>query len=251
MVPGSIIEGTTAHFQPIIDLNTGEVIGAEALARFIEPDGTVRMPAGIVEQIEQDIDDLDAFMLRLFGAVMDNIKPVFARHPRFYVSVNIPPAILGTGRLKPLIESLHLDHYAHRFVCELTERQAITDAGREALAIARAFGVRVAMDDFGTGESGIKQLIGVPIDILKIDKSQVDPLMKDPTADRLLRGVVALASALRVKIVAEGVEKREQAFFLKAAGVDCGQGWLWSKAVPADQLELLIQKGFAQSVRWA
>ena len=60
------------------------------------------------------------------------------------------------------------------------------------------------MDDFGTGQSGIKQLLGLDLDILKIDKSQVDPLMKDPTADRLLRAVVALAAALRVKVVADG-----------------------------------------------
>jgi sensor c-di-GMP phosphodiesterase-like protein len=127
-------------------------------------------------------------------------------------------------------------------VCEITERQALTDAGREALAIARPLGLRVAMDDFGTGQSGLKQLIGLPLDMLKIDKSEVDPLMKDPTADRVLRGVVALAAALRVKVIAEGVETREQAFFLRAAGVDAGQGWLWSKAVPAEELERLVQK---------
>ena len=90
----------------------------------------------------------------------------------------------------------------------------------------------------------MKQLIGLPLDFLKIDKSEIDPLMKDPTADRLLRGVVALAGALRVAVIAEGVETREQAFFLRAAGVDAGQGWLWSKAVPADQLERLIQSKF-------
>ena len=96
----------------------------------------------------------------------------------------------------------------------------------------------------------MKHLIGLPLDILKIDKSQIDPLMKDPTADRLLRGVVALAAALRVKVVAEGVETPEQAFFLRAAGVDAGQGWLWSKAVPPDELERLIASGFSEQRQW-
>jgi EAL domain-containing protein (putative c-di-GMP-specific phosphodiesterase class I) len=75
----------------------------------------------------------------------------------------------------------------------------------------------------------------------------VDPLMKDPTADRLLRGVVALAAALRAKVIAEGVETREQAFFLRAAGVDAAQGWLWSKAVPPDELEHLVASGFRET----
>jgi sensor c-di-GMP phosphodiesterase-like protein len=225
------IERATAYFQPIVDLNTGQVLGAETLARFVDPDGTVRLPAGIIERIEENLDDLETLMWSLFRSIAENARPLLDRYRGFYLSVNVPPVILGSGRLKPVLESLDLVHYADRLVCEVTERQALTDAGREALAIARPMGFRIAMDDFGTGQSGLKQLIGLPLDILKIDKSQIDPLMKDPTADRLLRGVVALAAAMRVKLVAEGVETREQAFFLRAAGVDAGQGWLWSQAV--------------------
>jgi EAL domain-containing protein (putative c-di-GMP-specific phosphodiesterase class I) len=165
-------------------------------------------------------------------------------------STTIPPVILDPGRLKPIVEHFNLDRYADRLVCEITERQALTDTGRRALKQAAPLGFRVAMDDFGTGHSSLKHLIGLPLDMLKIDKSEVDPLMKDPTADRLLRGVVALATAMRVKVIAEGVETWEQAFFLHAVGVDAGQGWLWSKVVPPDELERLIASGFFEHRRW-
>jgi sensor c-di-GMP phosphodiesterase-like protein len=247
----AIIERSTAYFQPIVDLNTGHVLGVETLVRFVNSDGTIRLPAGIIERIEDNLDDLEALTWHLFHSVKEKAVPLLDRHRGLYISINIPPVILDPGRLKPIVEHFNLDRYADRLVCEITERQALTDTGREALIQAAPLGFRVAMDDFGTGQSSLKQLIGLPLDILKIDKSEIDPLMKDPTADRLLRGVVALAAALRVKVVAEGVETREQAFFLRAAGVDAGQGWLWSKAVPADELERLIASGFPEHRRWA
>jgi len=241
----ALIERATAYFQPIVDLNTGRVLGVETLVRFVDTDGAIRGPGGIIEKIEESIDDLEALMRCLFREISEKAAWLLDKHRDFYVSVNVPPLILGSRRLKQALDEFRLDRYIDRLVCEITERQALTDAGREALAIARPLGLRIAIDDFGTGQSGLKQLIGLPLDILKIDKSEIDPLMKDPTADRLLRGVVALAGALRVKVIAEGVETREQAFFLRAAGVDAGQGWLWSKAVSHDELERVILSNFS------
>ena len=246
----AVIERSTAYFQPIVDLNTDQVLGAETLVRFVDSDGTVRGPGGIIERIEEDSEALEALMWSLFRCVKEKTVPLLDRHRGLYISINVPPVMLDSGRLKIIVEHFNLDRYADRLVCEITERQALTDAGREALIQAVPLGFRVAMDDFGTGQSSLKQLIGLPLDILKIDKSQIDPLMKDPTADRLLRGMVALAAAMRVKIIAEGVETREQAFFLQAAGVDAGQGWLWSKAVPPDELERLIASSFSAHGRW-
>jgi sensor c-di-GMP phosphodiesterase-like protein len=232
-----------------VDLNTGQVLGAEALVRFVNPDGSVHGPCGIIERVEENLGELETLTWRLFCSIANEAGPLLDRHRHFYISINVPPVVLGSPRLKEILEASSLDRYIHRLVCEITERQALTEAGREALAGARPLGLRVAMDDFGTGQSGLKQLIGLPLDFLKIDKSEVDPLIKDPTADRLLRGVVALANSLRVKVIAEGVETQEQAFFLRAAGVDAAQGWLWSKAVPPHELELLIASGFSEQRR--
>lgn len=235
-----LIERSTAHFQPIIDMNSGVVIGAEALVRFKDEDGKIRSPSGLIEAIEENEADIEALTWRVFCDIEKYAGPLLDRHRHFYIGVNIPPILLGSTRLRQMLQDSGLARYITQLVCEITERQALSEAGRQALATARPMGLRIALDDFGTGQSGLKQLIGLPVDILKIDKSEVDPLLKDPTADRLLRGVVALAAALRVKVVAEGVETREQAFFLHAAGVDAAQGWLWSKAVPPDKLEKLL-----------
>ena len=239
----AMIEHAAAHFQPIVDLSTGDVIGAEALVRFIDSNGGVRTPSGLIERIEESLSDLEELTWRVFCDIERHAGPLLERHRDFYIGVNVPPILLGSPRLKQMLEESGLARYINQLVCEITERQALTQAGREALATARPLGLRIALDDFGTGHSGLKQLIGLPVDILKLDKSEVDPLLKDPSADRLLRGVVALAAALRVKVVAEGVETREQAFFLHAAGVDAGQGWLWSRAVPPDRLEPLVAAG--------
>jgi EAL domain-containing protein (putative c-di-GMP-specific phosphodiesterase class I) len=101
------------------------------------------------------------------------------------------------------------------------------------------------LDDFGTGHSGLSQFVGLDLDVLKIDQSLLLPVLENRTAARMLRGIVGLAAALHVRTIAEGVETWEQAFFLRAAGVDHGQGFFWSPAVPADQVEAVLQRGFA------
>jgi sensor c-di-GMP phosphodiesterase-like protein len=98
----------------------------------------------------------------------------------------------------------------------------------------------VAIDDFGTGHSGLMQIVGLDFDILKIDHSLIETILTNQTAARMLRGIVALAAALRLHTVAEGVESWEEAFFLRAAGVDCAQGWFWSKAVSAPEASRAI-----------
>jgi sensor c-di-GMP phosphodiesterase-like protein len=102
----------------------------------------------------------------------------------------------------------------------------------------------VAIDDFGTGHSGLMQIVGLNFDILKIDHSLIETILTDQTAARMLRGIVALAAALRLRTVAEGVESWEEAFFLRAAGVDCGQGWFWNKAVAAKEAARILAKGY-------
>lgn len=237
-----ILDSLLAHYQPILDLGTGEIIGCEALARYRAEDGSVVSLGPVIEQIEQEPANLRVLLHRLLACVSRDAIPLFNRYPHFYVSVNVPPVALGGGHGRRVLEELGLDRYLRNLVIEITERQALGDVGREALAIARELGMRVSVDDFGTGHSGLLQLVGLRCDTLKLDRSLIESLVTDPTTQRLLRGIVALAAALRVNLVAEGVETPDQAMFLRAAGVDYGQGWLWSKAVPAEQLELLLQK---------
>jgi len=243
-----LLERVIAHYQPIVDLGSGAVIGFEMLAR-IPGEGLAQSIGPIIEEVESDSGHLESLMWALLCAMQRDILPLFARYPDFYVSVNVPPVMLGNGNLRRMIEELGLTACLHRVVCEVTERQALTDVGRAALHTARENHVRVAMDDFGTGHSGLGQLLGLTFDVLKIDRSQIEHLMKDPSADRLLRGIVALATVLRARTVAEGVETAAQAFFLQAVGVDYGQGWFWSGALPAADLPKAIESGFGDRQR--
>lgn len=234
----------TAHYQPIVDLNTGVVAGFEALARIVKADGSITTAGADIDKIERRAATLKALIRTILASIRRDMVPLFERHQNFYVSVNIPPAILGSGQVLPIIEELKLRPYLSRIVCEVTERQALAAVGRVAVARARELGIKIAIDDFGTGHSGLMQIVGLDFDILKIDHSLIESILTNQTAARMLRGIVALAAALRLHTVAEGVESREEAFFLRAAGVDCGQGWYWSKAVAAQEAAKLLEKGF-------
>jgi EAL domain-containing protein (putative c-di-GMP-specific phosphodiesterase class I) len=243
------LERVIAHYQPIVDLGTGAVAGFEILARIPDDAGPARSIGPLIDQIESDPEHLERLMRRLLMSIQRDAQPLFARFPDFYVSVNVPPVMIGDGRILAMLKELDLLPCVDRLVCEVTERQALGATGRAALTIARKSRVRIAMDDFGTGNSGMAQLLGLTFDVLKIDRSQIQGLLKDPTADRLVRGIVALANVLRARTVAEGVETAAQALFLQAAGVDCGQGWFWSKALPPEELPAVIERGFGERQR--
>ena len=238
----------TAYYQPIVDLNTEKVVGLEALTRMRSADGGISSPGDLIDEIEKDTDALTALISELLRAVSRDMVPLFTAYPDFYVSVNIPPVVLGTGRVKAIIDGLPL-LMAHikRLVIEVTERQALTDIGRTALEMGRKYGIRIAVDDFGTGHSGIEQIAGLDFDILKIDHSLIKPALTSRISGRMIRGIVALATALHMHTIAEGVETRDQAFFMRAAGVDYGQGWFWSRALPAQDVEQVLKTGFANS----
>ena len=97
-------------------------------------------------------------------------------------------------------------------------------------------GGRVALDDFGTGQSGFLDLIGLEVDFIKLDHSHIEPLNRNPLTERLVRAFAVFAAVLHVDLVAEGGETPEQAAFLRAVGIEKGQGFLWSRALPAEEL---------------
>lgn len=222
-----------AQYQPIVDLDDDRIVGCEALARWRSEDGTVGSIEPHANAIERNEDLATALTARMFQCVNRDLLELLVLHPDFYVSINIPPIILGRGRLKPVLERLGLSQRTSQLVGEITERRSLDDVGRAAIREVRALGARIALDDFGTGKANLQELIGLEVDFLKIDRSFVLGLGRDRLAERLVRGIAALAGVLRVGLVAEGVETAEQALFLRAIGVEKGQGWLWSKALDA------------------
>jgi sensor c-di-GMP phosphodiesterase-like protein len=233
----TIQASTFAQYQPIIDLTHNRMVACEALARWRSPDGMVTSIEPYIDEIESNEDYLLALTERIFTCVKADLGELLMKHPNFSVSVNLPPVIIGKEKILPMIEKIGLTDHLSQLTGEITERQALTDLGKKALGLARQLGGKVAIDDFGTGQSGLQQLLGLEVDIIKIDRSFISLLGKDLPAERLVRGMAALATILKVEIVAEGVETEEQASFLRAIGIEKGQGWLWSKAIGPTELQ--------------
>ena len=229
-----------AHYQPIVDLADERIVGCEALARWRTADGTLTNLEFCIDAVEADEELATALTARMFECIARDLADLLDAHPQFYVSVNIPPITLGRKRLGEVLQRLDLLRRIGQIVGEITERHSLDALGRAAIREAREVGARIAIDDFGTGNSGLQHLIGLEVDILKIDRSFVVCLGRDRIAERLVRGIAALAAALRVGMVAEGVETPEQALFLRAVGVEKGQGWLWSKALDAATLKATL-----------
>jgi len=226
-----------AKYQPVIDLATNRIVGCEALARWRTDDGRETSIEAVIDELESQEDLAVELTTCMFTCLKADLGTLLVEHPKFSVSVNLPPIVMGKNKILPVLEKLALIAHLPQLTGEITERQALNEQGRNAIRSARQLGARVAIDDFGTGQSGLQQLIGLEVDTLKIDQSFIRQLGKDVAAERLVRGIAALATILKVDIVAEGVETVEQAAFLRAIGIEKGQGWLWAKALNATELQ--------------
>src|SRR5688572_1148030 len=121
--PDEIAKQFTAYYQPIVDLNTGTVTGFEALARVVQADGLIATAGAVIDEIEGQPDALKALIRTILFSIQRDMVPLFERHQHFYVSVNIPPVILGSGEVLTIVEELKLTPYLNRIACEVTERQ--------------------------------------------------------------------------------------------------------------------------------
>jgi sensor c-di-GMP phosphodiesterase-like protein len=241
-----ILASVFAEYQPIIDLAHNRMVGCEALARWTAKDGKVTTIGDVIDEVEADEGLAMDLTTRMLGFIRKDLAPLLAAHPHFTVSVNIPPIMIGSGKVISLLEDADLAEYHSQLVGEITERQALNEMGRNAIRVAREeLGMKVAIDDFGTGQSGLQQLLGLEVDILKIDQSFIELIGKDIAAERLVRAIAALATVLNVEVVAEGVETADQASFLRAIGINKAQGWLWSKAIGPLELETWLEAASA------
>lgn len=223
------------HYQPIIALNSGECVGAEALVRWIRPDGSMVSPDKFIPLAEDsglilDITD------QVIKGVVDDLEQVLANNRGLHIAINLCAEDIKSGRFIAVIETaLHNGLIIHEQIwLEATERGFIDiDAAVGSLQKAKALGFHVAIDDFGTGYSSLQHLQSLPIDVLKIDKAFVDTIGTSSASSSVITHIIAMAKTLNLQIVAEGVETEAQANYLKAQGVEYAQGWLYSKALPA------------------
>lgn len=218
------------HYQPIISLSTGKIVGAEALARWPQPDGCSLAPDFFIPLAAQN--GLTEPLMRLIvEIVFEELGQWLHQHPAQHISINIEPADLASEKLPALLSQLLNRHQVSpsQIALELTERQfADPKTCAPIIARYRKAGHTIFIDDFGTGYSSLSYLQNLDVDILKIDKSFVDALeYKNVTPH-----IIEMAKTLKLKMVAEGIETVNQESWLRQHGVQYGQGWLYSKALP-------------------
>jgi diguanylate cyclase (GGDEF)-like protein len=216
------------HYQPIIDIETGELVSFEALARWSHPVRGSVSPDLFVRVLE------DLNLMNAFGAwALQRACEDAAKWPMpVKVGVNV-----STRQIETLVESvrraLSISGLApDRLELEITETAALTtgDSVLRALETVRAMGVRIALDDFGTGYSSLSHLMRLPLDKVKIDKSFTQQLGCNRKADVLVANIARISSQLGMRVTFEGIETTEQLDRARALGVRAeGQGWLFGK----------------------
>ena len=240
------------HYQPKVNLDSGDIAGAEALVRWQHPDRGLIYPAQFVPIAEECglIVQIGRWVLREtcrharewqdaglpFKRVSVNVSAVEFRDKGFVETVR---AILAETGLK----ARYLD-------LELTEGVLMDDVESTAsvLQTLKAMGVHLAVDDFGTGYSSLSYLRQFPIDVLKIDQSFVQQITGDPYDSAIVSAIIDMGKNLNQRVIAEGIETQQQLAFLRARRCEEGQGYFFSRPVAADQFAQLLQLGMSPVV---
>jgi diguanylate cyclase (GGDEF)-like protein len=237
-------EQFTVHFQPRVGLRDGRLQGAEALLRWNHPEFGWVEPGKFIPLAEDVglIEEIGAWVLRQVCAQLVTWQE--AGYPVITVSVNVSTRQLKSRNLidqvRDALESTGLEPSALQL--EITEGSLIDDVEFviNMLGRCKQAGVTIALDDFGTGYSSLSYLKRLPIDVLKIDQSFVRDLVHDEAARSIVMALIVLAQALHKSVVAEGVETRAQAKMLQEWDCDQAQGFYFSPALTAAELEALL-----------
>lgn len=224
------------YYQPVVDIRTGRLEGCEALIRWKKPDGTVLSPGAFIGLAEAT--GLAVPMTRLLmEKVRDDLEKVYHERPHLKVSINLFRDHFDSIDITEDVEQIFGKSKIRyrQLVFEVTEREPLADLDTAKLVIRRlqSFGCRVALDDAGTGHSGLAYLQELAMDVLKIDKLFVDAIGTNRYAAPIIHSLVGLARNCHMSVIAEGVETVEQIEYLKALGISAAQGYVFAPPLPA------------------
>jgi EAL domain-containing protein (putative c-di-GMP-specific phosphodiesterase class I) len=243
------------HYQPKIDLASDQVIGTEALLRWMHPERGNIPPNDFIPLAENTglIQGLTRYVLEMVCTQMAEWDRVDAEFAHLPVAVNLSARNLLEPNFDEFLEDILASHLIepHRLELEVTESALIEDPVRSHQMMHKiaGLGVTLAVDDFGTGYTSMSQLESMPLSTLKIDRSFTRRLADDPRGATLVKAMVDLAHEFGLEVVAEGVEDSEVTDRLRELGCDIGQGFLWSRPVASDALpDVLLQLSFRRRV---
>ncbi|HWG28709.1 putative bifunctional diguanylate cyclase/phosphodiesterase [Actinospica sp.] len=237
------------HYQPVVDLRTGIVVAFEALSRWQHPLQGAIPPDSFVPLAEETglIVPLGRWALRQAVADLAQLRQIVSRKCPLRVAVNVSALQLAepdfTADVASALESNGVP--ADALCLEITESSVIDGTGRtlDALRDLKSMGVTLAIDDFGTGHSALSYLPDMPFDILKVDKSFIDTIETSTARAEVVRGIVGIAAAVGMRVVAEGIETSGQERMLMDTSCHYGQGYLYSRPVPLAKAMQLLGPG--------
>ena len=229
-------------YQPLVDLVSGKCVGVEALLRMRRGTGEMIGPDLFIPIAEQT-GLITRLTERVISLIEQDAGNFLVRHPTFHVAINISSADLKSDELLLLIDRFleRTGTRASNLIIEITERGFIDLAiAQRALAAFRARGIEVAVDDFGTGYSSLSYLESLDLDLLKIDRSFIESIGTAAPTSQVVGHIIAMARALGLRMIAEGIETEEQADFVRRHGVEYAQGWLFGKPVAFTEIEQMV-----------
>ena len=232
------------YFQPVVDIRSGRLRGAEVLIRWRKPDGTIVPPASFIPLAESSglIIELTRMLMR---RVCQEAGVVIGRRPHLKLGFNLTARHFADEQIVEDVRNIFKKSPLHlsQVILEVTERQPIENLTetRRVVAALQGLGVKVAIDDVGTGHSGLSYMLKLGVDIIKIDKMFIDSLGTDRNTNTIIETLIDLAQNMRMEVIAEGVESFEQVLHLRDLGIRAAQGFVFSPPLPCSAFLQLIE----------
>lgn len=231
-------------YQPLVDLRTGRIHGAEVLARWRKPDGSLIPPNRFIPLAEESglIYEMTRALMR---RARDEMAPLYGVRPRVKLGFNLFAGHFIDGKIVDDVKDIFGGSPIafDQIVLEVTERSPLTDLteARHIIAQLQGLGARVGIDDVGTGHGGLSYLLKLGVDLIKIDKMFVDALGTERYSQTIIETLVELARNMRMEVVAEGVETFEQVEYLRVKGITVAQGYIFAPPLPGGSYTALME----------
>jgi PAS domain S-box-containing protein len=233
-------------YQPIVQLTTGRVSGVEALIRWQRNDAELLGPGDFIEVAEQTglIVPIGRWILKEACRQVHEWHAQFQSDPLLTATVNVSPRQFAQSNIvedvKAALDETKVNPWSLQL--EITESVAMSDPQKASSIFSQLkdLGVRLSIDDFGTGHSSLSRLRGFPVDVLKIDRSFITGIEADSESREIARLIITLAHHLHLKVIAEGVETAAQRSYLEQFGCEYGQGYLFSQPVDHEAIQALL-----------
>jgi sensor c-di-GMP phosphodiesterase-like protein len=230
-------------YQPIVNLASEEIVGAEALARWTDNEGRSISPEVFI-RIAEERGFVGEITRLVLNRALSEFKEIFNERPDFCLAVNVSAFDLSDPKFLPMLSSALQRHgvQAKNVVIELTETCAARgEVAFRAIDSLRRAGHQVHIDDFGTGCSSLSYLSDLAVDAIKIDRSFTRAIGTESVSSAILPQILAMAEALRLRVIVEGVENARQAVYFSACARPIfAQGWFYGQAVPLDEFRLMM-----------